>query len=215
MSPDREVPVHAPRAWLKPALLGALGALALAWAASSLRGGEPAPEGPVTTLRPSTNVVSAVRELATLETVSFHMERVIDLRERKSQLFGLVQAEDAILLVAAADAVAGVDLRELAEGDVKVSEDRLGVSVQLPPPRLISVSLDNQRTYVHTRATDTLAKRSEELETKARQEAERTLGQAALDAGILVRARGNAARTVEGLLRSLGFQQIEVDFRKE
>lgn len=169
----------------------------------------------VTTLRGTSSVVQAVRELSHLETVSFHMERVIDLREETSQLFGLVQAQDAILMVAAADVVAGIDLSALGDGDVQVDADHKGVRISLPPPRVLSARLDNERTYVHTRTTDALARRSQELETKARQTAEQLLREAALSAGILLRARSSGARAVEGLLRSLGFQRVEVEFRKE
>jgi len=192
--------------------LGALGGYGYSvWA--GLRGA--AVRRTVTTLRETSSVVAAVRELSNLETVSFHMERVIDLRERTSQLFGLVQAEDAILLVAAADVVAGIDLSGLAEADVQVDQERRGVRVLLPPPQVLSARLDNARTYVHTRATDALARRSESLETRARQAAERVLRQAAIDAGLLSRARLAGTRAVEGLLRSLGFAQVSVEFRDE
>ncbi len=169
----------------------------------------------VTTLRDTGSVVHAVRDLAQLETVSFHMERVIDLKEQTSQLFGLVKAEDAILLVAAADVVAGIDLSALSEGDLQLDSEGKAVHIFLPPPRVLSARLDNERTYVHTRSTDTLARRSQELETRARQTAEQTLREAALEAGILVRARASGARTVEQLLRGLGFSRVEVSFRTE
>jgi hypothetical protein len=197
---------------------GALAALAVCfaiWAFARLQALGSSQDGPVTTLRDTSKVIQSVRDLANLESVSFHMERVLDLRERTNQLFGLVQAEDAILLIAAADVVAGIDLGELREGDLEISPDRKSVRVLLPPPRVLSARLDNDRTYVHTRSTDTLAARSDSLETKARQAAEQTLRQAALDAGILTRARSTAARTVEGLLRSLGFEQVETSFREE
>ena len=48
----------------------------------------------------TSTVIVAIRNLAKLESVSFHMERVIDLKNRQSHLFGLLQADDAILLVA-------------------------------------------------------------------------------------------------------------------
>jgi hypothetical protein len=75
---------------------------------------------------------------------------------------------------------------------------------------VFSARLDNQRTYVHTRTTDVLARRSQTLETRARQEAERTLQQAALESGLLTRADRNAARTVESLVRSLGYTDVDV-----
>jgi len=42
----------------------------------------------------------AVRDLARLESVAYHVERVIDVRDKQSLLFGLLKTEDAILLVA-------------------------------------------------------------------------------------------------------------------
>jgi hypothetical protein len=174
--------------------------------------GEPEAE---VTLHDTSSVVAAVRDLAVLESAVFHMERVIDLRERKARLGGLLQTEDALLLVAAADVVAGVDLGALREDDVRVDLEGRTAQLSLPPPRVLSARLDNARTYVHTRKTDALATREETLETRARQEAERALREAALEAGILLRARSSAARSIEGLVQSLGFKHVEVSFREE
>ncbi|HYO97737.1 MAG TPA: DUF4230 domain-containing protein [Polyangiaceae bacterium] len=167
-----------------------------------------------TVLTPTPNVLASVRDLARLETTSFHMERVLDLSEKQSRLFGLIESEDALLLVAVAEISAGVDLSELTAADVVVVE---GVarrcSVHLPPPRIFHAALDNAKTYVHTRRTGVLARRQESLETRARQEAERALLEAAREVGILPRAAENARRVVEGLLRSLGCQAVEVKLR--
>src|SRR5262245_35280205 len=61
-----------------------------------------------TVVKPTSSVLAKIQDMKRLESVVFHMERVIDLSEKQSQLFGLVQSEDAILLVAAADVRAGV-----------------------------------------------------------------------------------------------------------
>lgn len=196
-------------------LLGScIGGAILRWVAMIVT---PEPETPneVLDVRPTTSVVVAVRDLARLESASYHVERVIDLTSRQRRVFGLVEAEDTILLVAAADVVAGLDLSELAEEDVGVSADGHRVTVVLPPVRILSARLDNERTYVHHRQTDLLARRRESLETDARREAERTLEEAALQTGILERAQRNAAATVEALLRSLGFSDIDVSFRTD
>lgn len=164
-------------------------------------------------LQPTADVVVAVRDLARLESSSYHVERVIDLTSRQQRLGGLVSAEDSILLVAAADVVAGVDLSHMRDGDVVIQPEARRATITLPPVEILSARLDNDRTYVHRRETDLLARRRDSLETDARREAERTLRQAALDAGILERAERNAARTVEALVRSLGYTEVEVRFR--
>jgi hypothetical protein len=166
-----------------------------------------------TALRSTPSVVVAVRDLARLESVEFHVERVIDLRDRQSLLFGLIRTQDAILFVAVGEVTAGVDLGELKDEDVTADRAKGSATVRLPPARVLSARLDNARSWVFSRTTDVLAQRRENLETRARQEAERTLEDAALDGGILERARTNAERTVESLVRSLGYSTVTVTTR--
>lgn len=169
----------------------------------------------VTSVRDTPAVIGAVRALARLESVSFHMERVIDMRDRQTHLFGLFESEDAVLLVAAVDVIAGIDLSLVRDGDLQVDRHSGAVRVVLPPPIILSSRLDTDRTYVHSRTTDTLALSAHTLETRARQEAERALREAALASGILLRARENAERTVRTLLASLGAPHVEISFRSE
>jgi hypothetical protein len=168
-----------------------------------------------TVVRPTPQVVVAVRDLARLESAEYHMERVIDLEDRQTRFFGLVEAEDAILLIASGEVTAGVDLTRMQDGDVVVDPDARTARITLPEPEVLRTTLDNERTYVHHRSTDTLAQRSETLETRARQEAERTLHDAAVEAGILDRARDNARRTVTTLVESLGYDDVQVQFAGE
>jgi hypothetical protein len=94
-----------------------------------------------------------------------------------------------------------------------VSPDRKTAKITLPAPQVFHAELDNSKTYVHTRRTGVLATRKENLETRARQEAERTLVDAALQAGLLTRASDDARRAVEGVVRALGYEQIEITVR--
>ncbi|HJL17361.1 MAG TPA: DUF4230 domain-containing protein [Sandaracinaceae bacterium LLY-WYZ-13_1] len=190
---------------------GCLGGGLLSWVVQ-LFDEEPEPAAEVIEVQPTPDVVVAVRDLARLESASFHVERVIDLSSRQRHVFGLVEAEDSILLVAAADVVAGVDLSEMEDGDVVIEPERRRATLTLPPVRILSARLDNDRTYVHRRETDVLADRRDDLETRARREAERTLRESAIEGGILRRAERNAAHTVETLVRSLGYEDVVVRF---
>lgn len=174
----------------------------------------PPPPEPTTTetVRSGAATVTAIRDLARLETASFHMERVIDLKQQQQALFGLVQAQDAILLVAAADVRAGVDLTRMRDGDVTVDTEARRATIVLPAPEIFDARLDNERTYVHTRETDALARRSETLETRARRAAEADLERAAIDAGVLERARENARTAIVTLVRALGYDDVVVRF---
>jgi hypothetical protein len=167
----------------------------------------------VTVVRPTPDVLVAVRDLARLESASFHMERVIDLSDKQSKLWGMVTTEDAILLVAVAEISAGIDLQKLTAADVVVDPARRTARINLPEPEVLHAALDNEKTYVHSRKTGTLAERRENLETRARKEAERTLIESARQAGLLKRAGDNARRTVEALVHSLGYDKVEVSVR--
>jgi hypothetical protein len=173
----------------------------------------PPPAATVTTVRPSPSVITAIRDLARLETAEYHIERVVDLTETQKRFFGLVEVQDAILLVAAGDVTAGVDLAELRDHEVVVDQKTSTVEITLPPAKILNTRLDTERTYVHTRKTDTLARRRESLETEARKHAEKTLAQAATEGEILQRADKNAQKAIESLARSFGYQNVRVKRR--
>jgi hypothetical protein len=168
----------------------------------------------VTEVTPTPDVVLAIQSLARLESVTYHMERVVDLADNQKRLYGLVEAKDAILLVAVGDVVAGCDLSELKRGDVESNFAEHRVSVRLPAPKVLSASLDEKATHVFSRTTDALAARHEDLESRARQEALRTMQKAAEEQGIQDKARASAEGAVRGLLEAAGFKQIEISFQE-
>lgn len=170
----------------------------------------PASSIEVVEVTPRPNVIGAVRELHELVTAEQTVERVLDIRDKQSRVFGLVSSEDALLLVASGQVSAGIDLSELQESDVSVDWEKRSVRVKLPPSKILSSRLDNERTYVHSRKTDVLAARAEALEGQARTRAEAEIVQAAKDAGIVARASKSAVRTLEAMLRGLGFVHVEV-----
>ncbi|MEM9863913.1 MAG: DUF4230 domain-containing protein [Myxococcota bacterium] len=210
-NPNRPIGPLQAVGWLFVLTLTLVGAIAGALIYRLITPPEPQQE----VVRVTPDVVGAVQDLARLETARVHIERVIDLRDRSSTLFGLVDGEDAILLVAAADVSAGIDLESIAPDAITVDPDRRTVRVELPPPELFDARLDGERTYVHTRETSTFVRPSATLETRARREAESTLRSSALDAGLLDRARENGRATLRALLISLDFQQIDIVFTDE
>src|SRR4051794_32143319 len=96
----------------------------------------------VTVVRPTPDVLVAVRDLARLESASFHMERVIDLSDKQSKMWGLISTEDAILLVAVAEVTAGIDLSKLTAADVVVDPVGRSARIHLPAPEVLHAALD-------------------------------------------------------------------------
>ena len=94
-----------------------------------------------------------------------------------------------------------------------VDEERRTARFTLPSSTVLTAHLDAERTFVFERETDLLAERKETLEADARKEAEKTLRSSAEQGGILKRSDDNVRKTVESLVRSLGFTTVTVEFR--
>lgn len=148
-------------------------------------------------------IVHEVRTLARLETASYTIEKVIAAESGEGPLGFLFR--DKLLLVAQGQVIAGVDLTRMTVADVQVAGTT--VYVTLPASEIFVATLDNENTYVYDRQTGLFGQQVD-LETLARQEAERAILEAALEDGILETAQKNAELYVGGLIRALGFEEV-------
>lgn len=208
----REVPAPPSRV---PLVVAALLLVVAAIVAISVRAKPSPPVIERTVVQGPPNVILAMHDLARLETASFHVEKVIEITDHQKSLFGMIDAKDALLLVAVGEVVAGVDLQKLEPSAVSADWAQRKVAVTLPLPEVFHARLDNEQTHVYSRSTDTLAKRNEALESKARVAAEQAMRDGAIKGGILDKARAQAERTVRATLRSLGFETITIAFRPQ
>ena len=154
----------------------------------------PSPPTSSMVMRPSATLLVAMRDVARLETNELHLEKVIDLSDKQSQFFGLIEATDAILLVATGDVVVGVDLSKVGDGDVEIDPKTKVARLTLPAPEIFSSHLDESKTYVYTRSTSVTAQRNEHLESKARQEAVAAIEKAARESDVMIRAKAQAEK---------------------
>lgn len=155
----------------------------------------------------SAAVVDRIRQLSRLETVEFSLDKII-VGERGTPYLPDFLAGEKLLLIAHGEVTAGVDLAQLKPGDVQVHGD--AVDVRLPAPQVLSTRLDNAHTQIYSRTTGLLVSADPNLETQTRQAAEDQITKAALDDGILDKARQNARSGVTALLAGLGFKQVTV-----
>lgn len=149
-------------------------------------------------------VIRSVQSLSRLETASYTVEKVITAESGEGP-FGFLFS-DRLLLIAQGQVIAGVDLSRLSEGDVQVAGESVFITV--PAAEIFVATLDNDATYVYDRETGLLAGQNIDLETLARQEAERQILTAAIENGILSMAQENAESTIESLLLGLGFEEV-------
>lgn len=188
------------------AIAGAIGLGVASWT-------PPPASTSVVTVHSTPNVLVAVRDMARLETAEVHVEKVIDLTDTQSHMFGLVQATDAILLVAVGQATLGVDLSKLAEADISMDPISKTATLHLPAPEVFQASLDENATYVYTRTTSVLAKRNEQLETQARREAVAAIRKAADTNEMKARAKLQAEKQIISLVRQLGAKRVEITWK--
>ncbi len=164
--------------------------------------------GPVRINVDQPSVVRQIRALERLETVSYTMDKIVS-GERENPILPQFLAGDRLLLVVHGEAVAGVDLSKLEPSDVTVRGN--SVRVHLPPAEIFTTSLDNAKTKVYSRDTGLFSSPDLNLEGEVREAAEHQLRQGALDDGILKTADANARQTITNILKSLGFEKVEVN----
>jgi hypothetical protein len=85
------------------------------------------------------------------------------------------------------------------------------VRLILPPVEVFEYFVKEDQTQVYQRKTGLLCRPDPNLETEARRMAEERLLDYALEQGILERAERAGLAQLEGLLRGLGFEQVELD----
>jgi hypothetical protein len=152
-------------------------------------------------------VVRQIRALERMETASYTMDKIIS-GERENPVLPNFLAGDRLLLVAHGEVIAGLDLSKLQPGDVQVHGR--SVSIHLPPAEIFTTTLDNAKTRVYSRDTGLFTSPDPNLEGDVRAEAEHQLEAAALQDGILKTAQTNARQTLNSLLTSLGFENVEL-----
>jgi hypothetical protein len=165
-------------------------------------------------------VLQSIRDLRELRAASGHFEVIVDL-ERDTKLPAAILGE-RVLFVAVGDVDATVDLADISAEDVAVSSDRRSATITLPRPRLSDAQLDLRRSYVYDRQRGVL----DEIgglfgdggggDREVYLAAQRKLNEAARNgAGLIPRAEQNTRRTLESLLSSLGFTDVDVRFEPQ
>jgi hypothetical protein len=158
-------------------------------------------------------VVTHVNSLGRLETTEFAMQTVVDLENEPSNMWEQVFGTDQLMLVAAGEVVAGIDLDKVEEDDILVRGTT--VNITLPSPEILYSRINNERTYVYERNTGLFRPIDKTLESRARLLAEETMVDWAVQRDIYSKAADSARLRVENLLRSLGFTEIVIQFKPE
>ncbi|MDQ4132725.1 MAG: DUF4230 domain-containing protein [Actinomycetota bacterium] len=200
---------------------GAVGAVVLLVAGAGLIGGVlpsiPNPFGSESVDRSQPPLLQSLVELTNYQAASANFQVIVDT-EKDAQFLPSVIRGERTVFVAAGHVDAGVDFSRLDERSVSVSEDRRTATIALPPPALFEPHLDAEQSRVVSRergVLDRLGSVFSDTPTSERPlvlAAEEKLRGAAAASDLRLQAEQNTRRMLEGMLRSLGFTQVNVTF---
>ena len=154
-------------------------------------------------------VVEGIQDLDQLATVRWEESVIITRKSGGTELEQLVAGEE-VTVVAAGDVEAGVNLADLGRDDVRVDGEM--VTIRLPEPEILSVSLDEDETRVYDRDFGLLNVRPDDaLVEEARAAAVDRIEETARDEDILDEAGQNAENSIRAFVTSLGFEEVRFE----
>ena len=163
-------------------------------------------------------LVKSLESLSEYRAATANVQEIVDIEEDVGLLPSFIAGEK-VLLVAAGTIDAGVDFGELSSGAVRVSDDRRGVEIVLPPATLSEARVDLARSRVVDTDRGIINRVGDAFSDDTNDErellllAQRKIEEAARrDAALLELAQRNTRSMLTGLLRGLGFERITIRF---
>ena len=166
-------------------------------------------------------LLKSLENLSDYHAATANMQVVVDVEEDTRLLPSFIKGERT-LFVAAGTVDAAVDFRGLSRDPdaVQVSDDRRSVKLTLPAPKLLEPRLDPDRSRVYDRDRGVLDRVEDALSDRPGDEQplyqlaeEKLTAAAAADPRLLQTAERNTRSMLEGLMRGLGFEKVEINFR--
>ncbi|HEX5597526.1 MAG TPA: DUF4230 domain-containing protein [Micromonosporaceae bacterium] len=179
------------------------------------------PFGEQRTDRSQPALLKSIQDLSRYVAAEGNFQVVIDLQRDRRYVPDFL-LNQRTLFVGAGTVEAFVDFAQISEGAVTVTEAAEGksVEIELPAPQLSKVRLDLAHSYVFAEERGLLNRLGEVFsgDPNRQQEvyllAEERILTAARDSGLADRAQENTRKMLEGLLRSLGYEQVVITYSK-
>jgi hypothetical protein len=151
-------------------------------------------------------VVEGIEELDQLATVRW-TESVPVTRETGGDILDRLFSGEKVIVIATGKVEAGVDLGDINKDDVSANGE--SVTIDVPEPKILSASLDEERTRVYDRDFSPLNVRpDDDLVERARLRAGEKIEDAARENKILETAERNAEDSIRAFVITLGFDEV-------
>ncbi|MEV4411169.1 DUF4230 domain-containing protein [Catellatospora sp. NPDC049609] len=159
----------------------------------------------------------SIKDLSRFVAAEGNYEVIIDLKEDRRFIPDWL-LNQRTLFVASGSVEAYVDFGSLSDGAIVESADRKSVTITLPSPQLAEPKLDIDRSYVYAEDRGLINRVGDFFggDPNRQQEtlkvAEQKLAEAGAKSTLVDRAEENTRKTLEGMLRSLGYTSVTVVF---
>ncbi|MFE2050806.1 DUF4230 domain-containing protein [Streptomyces sp. NPDC059459] len=162
-------------------------------------------------------LLESIQDMSRYEAASGNFQVVVDLEKDTKFLPDAIRGSRT-LYVGAGTVGAYVDLGKVGEDDVTVDDDRTSATLRLPHAALGEPALDPDRSYAVSKQRGLLDRLGDLFsdnpngEQAVQKLAARHIGDAAKDSELRARAETNTTVMLRGLLRSLGFEKVQVTY---
>jgi hypothetical protein len=174
------------------------------------------PFAETTTDRSGPVLLKSITALSRYEAASGSFQVVVDL-QRSSILPSFIEGSDTLFIGQGTD-IAYVDFSGLSGKAVQVSANRAAVTVTLPPARLEPAVLNVRQSYVYAEQQGLLNRVGNFFSGNPNSQqqvyilAQQKIETAAKQSPLLADAQKNTTGMLDGMLHSLGFQQVTVTY---
>src|ERR1700730_7289899 len=175
------------------------------------------PFAETTTDRSQPVLLKSITALSRYEAASGSFQVVVDLSKRTAFLPSFIEGSDT-LFIGQGTEIAVVDFSQLGAKAIRVSADRKTVTVDLPGAQLEPAALDVRQSYVYAQQQGLLNRIGNFFSGNPNSQqqvyilAQQKIETAARQSPLLAEAEKNTRSMLDGMLRSLGFQQVTVGF---
>ena len=167
--------------------------------------------------RSGPTLLKSIRDISRYDAASGNFQVVVDLEKDAKYLPDAIRGTRT-LYVGAGPVDAYVDLGRIGKDDVTVNDDRTSATLKLPHAALGRPALDPDRSYAVSKQRGLLDRIGDLFSDNPNDEravqrlAARHIGDAARESELTTRAEANTTSMLQGLLRPLGFKEVNVTY---
>jgi len=175
------------------------------------------PFAETTTVRSQPVILKSITNLSRYEAASGSFQVVVDLTKRSSIIPSFLEGSETLFIGQGTD-IAFVDFATLKSGAIAVNSNRTSVTLTLPKPQLEPAVLNVSQSYVYAEQQGLFNRignffsGNPNSQQQVYQIAQGKIETAAKQSPLLADAQKNTEGMLTGMLTSLGFHHVTVNF---